>query len=128
MEATADFDGIGVAASNIRYRAVITSSAPPEAIARLLQETDGGGVEETTYTAATDDVWGDLHSEYGSAAGSGGPTELYHQYCALDSTDVMSDDEADLFGPYRYRAFGAAANTAGGSTLSLPTIEAVPAA
>jgi len=40
VEATADFDGIGVAASNIRYHAVITSSAPPEAIARLLQETD----------------------------------------------------------------------------------------
>jgi len=40
VEATADFDGVGVAATNIRYHAVVTSSASPEAIARLLQETD----------------------------------------------------------------------------------------
>lgn len=40
VEATADFTGVGVAASNVRYRASITSSAPSEAIARLLKETD----------------------------------------------------------------------------------------
>lgn len=40
VEATADFDGVGLAAKNIRYRASVQSSEPPEVIARLLRETD----------------------------------------------------------------------------------------
>jgi hypothetical protein len=40
VEALAEFEGIGLAASNVRYRASVASLAPPEAIARLLRETD----------------------------------------------------------------------------------------
>lgn len=40
VEATADFDGIGLAASNISYRARVASPADTAQIARLLQETD----------------------------------------------------------------------------------------
>lgn len=40
VEALAEFEGIGLAASNVRYRASVASPAPPEAIARLLRETD----------------------------------------------------------------------------------------
>ena len=40
VEASADFDGIGVAATNIRYRAKVASSAPDAAIADLLRRTD----------------------------------------------------------------------------------------
>lgn len=40
VEASAEFPGVGLAATNIRYRAVVKSSANPEAIAQLLSETD----------------------------------------------------------------------------------------
>jgi organic hydroperoxide reductase OsmC/OhrA len=40
VEATAEFPGIGLAAVNIRYRAVIKSSATAEAVAQLLRQTD----------------------------------------------------------------------------------------
>lgn len=40
VEATATFAGIGLAASDVRYRASVASAAPSEAIARLLRETD----------------------------------------------------------------------------------------
>lgn len=40
VEASADFEGIGLAASNVRYRASVKSSAGAEAVARLLKETD----------------------------------------------------------------------------------------
>ena len=40
VEASAEFPGVGLAATNIRYRASIQSSASPAEIARLLQETD----------------------------------------------------------------------------------------
>src|SRR4249920_3750775 len=40
VEATAEFPGVGLAATNIRYRAVIKSAATAEAIAQLLSETD----------------------------------------------------------------------------------------
>ena len=40
VEATAEFAGIGLAASNIRYRARVTSSASAEAITDLLRQTD----------------------------------------------------------------------------------------
>lgn len=40
VEASAEFPGVGLAATNIRYRAVVKSSANPEVIAQLLCETD----------------------------------------------------------------------------------------
>ena len=40
VEAIAEFPGVGLAATNIRYRAVVKSSASAEAIAQLLRETD----------------------------------------------------------------------------------------
>ncbi len=40
VEAMADFDGVGLAASNVRYRARIESPEAPDAIERLLRETD----------------------------------------------------------------------------------------
>lgn len=40
VEATADFPGIGLAATHIRYRARIVSSAEASVIADLLQQTD----------------------------------------------------------------------------------------
>ena len=40
VEASADFDGIGLAATNLRYRAKVASSAPDAAIADLLRRTD----------------------------------------------------------------------------------------
>ena len=40
VEATAEFPGVGLAATSIRYSAVVTSSASAEAIAQLLRETD----------------------------------------------------------------------------------------
>jgi len=40
VEARADFEGVGVAARNVSYRARIASPAPDETIARLLRETD----------------------------------------------------------------------------------------
>jgi organic hydroperoxide reductase OsmC/OhrA len=40
VEATADFDGIGLAATNIEYRARIESPASADDIARLIRHTD----------------------------------------------------------------------------------------
>jgi organic hydroperoxide reductase OsmC/OhrA len=40
VEASADFPGIGLAATNIRYRASVESPAPAGAIAELLRQTD----------------------------------------------------------------------------------------
>lgn len=40
VEAEADFDGVGLAASNIRYRARIASPAPAGDVAALLSQTD----------------------------------------------------------------------------------------
>src|SRR5512134_2509528 len=40
VEATAEFPGVGLAATDIRYRAVVKSSANAEAVAQLLRETD----------------------------------------------------------------------------------------
>ncbi|HUL97183.1 MAG TPA: OsmC family protein [Usitatibacter sp.] len=40
VEASADFDGIGLAASNVTYRARVKSPAPKERIEQLLRETD----------------------------------------------------------------------------------------
>jgi len=40
VEAAADFDGIGLAASNVRYRASVKTAHSADAVARLLRETD----------------------------------------------------------------------------------------
>jgi organic hydroperoxide reductase OsmC/OhrA len=40
VEASAQFPGVGLAATGIRYRASVSSSAPPSAIAELLRKTD----------------------------------------------------------------------------------------
>lgn len=40
VHASAEFAGIGLAASNVRYRATVKSPAPEDAIAQLLRETD----------------------------------------------------------------------------------------
>lgn len=40
VEASATFAGVGLAATDVRYRATVRSSAPAEAIARLIRETD----------------------------------------------------------------------------------------
>jgi organic hydroperoxide reductase OsmC/OhrA len=40
VHASARFEGIGLAASDIRYRAKVSSAAPAERIAALLRETD----------------------------------------------------------------------------------------
>jgi organic hydroperoxide reductase OsmC/OhrA len=40
VEASAEFPGIGLAATNIRYRARVQSSASAADVARLLRETD----------------------------------------------------------------------------------------
>jgi organic hydroperoxide reductase OsmC/OhrA len=40
VEATAEFPGVGLAATNICYRAMVASSAGAKAVARLLRETD----------------------------------------------------------------------------------------
>jgi len=40
VEASADFTGAGLAATNIRYKARVTSSAPEDVIADLLRQTD----------------------------------------------------------------------------------------
>ena len=40
VEASADFGGVGLAATNIRYRATVASTAPDSAIADLLRRTD----------------------------------------------------------------------------------------
>lgn len=51
VEATAEFPGIGLAATNIRYRALVKSSADAEEIARLLRETDAVAEVQNTVRA-----------------------------------------------------------------------------
>lgn len=40
VEASADFPGVGLAATNISYRAIVHSPAPAADVQRLLRETD----------------------------------------------------------------------------------------
>lgn len=39
-QASAEFAGIGLAASNVRYSATVKSAAPQQAIVQLLRDTD----------------------------------------------------------------------------------------
>jgi organic hydroperoxide reductase OsmC/OhrA len=52
VSASAEFDGVGLAARNIRYRAAVTSSAEPAQIAHLLRETDAVAEIHNTIRAA----------------------------------------------------------------------------
>jgi hypothetical protein len=40
VEASATFAGVGLAASDVRYRANVQSTASPQVVAQLLRETD----------------------------------------------------------------------------------------
>jgi organic hydroperoxide reductase OsmC/OhrA len=53
VEAGADFDGIGLAARNIRYRARVDSPAPESRIAELLEQTDAVAEIHNTLRAGT---------------------------------------------------------------------------
>ena len=64
VEASADFEGVGLAARNIRYRARISSPASDAEVAKLLRETDavaevqntlrsGAGVSLVTWESNT---------------------------------------------------------------------------
>lgn len=53
VEASADFDAIGLGARNVRYRAKVRSSAPAEAIAELLRQTDAVAEVHNTLRAGT---------------------------------------------------------------------------
>jgi len=53
VEATAEFDGVGAAATNIRYRARVASAAPSEQITALLRETDAIAEVHRTVRAGT---------------------------------------------------------------------------
>ena len=52
VEATATFAGIGLAASDVRYRARVDSPAPAEVVERLLRETDAVAEVHNTLRAA----------------------------------------------------------------------------
>jgi organic hydroperoxide reductase OsmC/OhrA len=52
VEASAEFAGVGLAASNIRYRAQVTSPAAPETIADLLRQTDAVAEVHNTLRAS----------------------------------------------------------------------------
>ena len=61
VSASADFEGIGVAASNIRYRARIASTSSDADVARLLRETDAVAEIHNTVRAGvrvTLEPWG----------------------------------------------------------------------
>ena len=49
VEAEADFDGVGLAASNIRYRARVASPAPAGDVAALLSQTDAVAEVHNTF-------------------------------------------------------------------------------
>jgi organic hydroperoxide reductase OsmC/OhrA len=51
VEAEADFDGIGAAARNVRYRARVKSTAGADEIERLLRETDAVAEIQNTLRA-----------------------------------------------------------------------------
>ncbi len=62
VEASADFEGIGLAANNIRYRARVVSSASEEDVTRLLRETDAVAEIHNTLRAGVAvklEAWGD---------------------------------------------------------------------
>jgi organic hydroperoxide reductase OsmC/OhrA len=59
VEASASFPGVGLAATDIRYRARIASTAPREAIDALLRRTDAVAEVHNTLRAGVPVVRGD---------------------------------------------------------------------
>lgn len=57
VEATAEFPGIGLAATRIRYHATVRSPAGAEAVARLLRETDAVAEVHNTIRAGVPVEW-----------------------------------------------------------------------
>lgn len=53
VEASAEFLGVGLAATQVHYRAKVQSSAPPERIAGLLRETDAVAEIQNTVRSPT---------------------------------------------------------------------------
>ena len=53
VEASAEFSGVGLGASNVQYKARISSGASEEQIARLLQETDAVAEVQNTLRAGS---------------------------------------------------------------------------
>lgn len=51
VEALAQFPGVGLAATNIRYRAVVRSPATAEVLAQLLRQTDAVAEVQNTVRA-----------------------------------------------------------------------------
>jgi organic hydroperoxide reductase OsmC/OhrA len=61
VEASADFEGVGLAAKNIQYRARVASSASDAELARLLRETDAVAEIHNTLRAGVPvrlEAWG----------------------------------------------------------------------
>lgn len=54
VEAAADFEGVGLAATNVRYRARIRSDASEDRVHALLQATDAVAEVHNTVRAPTD--------------------------------------------------------------------------
>lgn len=54
VEASARFAGVGLAATDIRYRAKVSSSADPSAIAELLRQTDAVAEVHNTIRAGAE--------------------------------------------------------------------------
>lgn len=59
VEAVAEFPGVGLAATDIRYRATVSSPAPAEAIAALLVQTDAVAEVHNTIRAGVPVHWRD---------------------------------------------------------------------
>ncbi len=53
VEASAHFDGVGLAARDVQYRARIASRAPPERLEQLLRDTDAVAEVHNTLRAGT---------------------------------------------------------------------------
>jgi len=53
VEARAEFDGIGLAARDVQYRARVVSPAPAELVEQLLRETDAVAEVHNTLRAGT---------------------------------------------------------------------------
>jgi organic hydroperoxide reductase OsmC/OhrA len=61
VEASAEFEGVGLAATNIRYRARVVSTASDADVAKLLRETDAVAEIHNTVragVAVTLEPWG----------------------------------------------------------------------
>lgn len=54
VEASAEFAGVGLAASDVTYRAKVKSNDPPDRIAQLLRETDAVAEIHNTVRAPID--------------------------------------------------------------------------